>query len=111
MKKLNYSILFVLIFWMISCNSEKANKEMAALAPIAFEAYPKTEMRDSIDTYFGQEVKDPYRWLEDDNGENTKAWVKAQNKVTFFRLIVTAVIKAIFIPRNTRELHPIDYIF
>lgn len=45
--------------------------------------YPKTKQVDSVDEYFGTEVKDPYRWLEDDNSQETKAWVKAQNKVTF----------------------------
>ncbi len=34
------------------------------------------------DTYFGTEVADPYRWMENDTAENTKAWVKEENDVT-----------------------------
>lgn len=45
--------------------------------------YPETKKVDHVDTYFGTEVADPYRWLEDDNAEDTKKWVKAQNEVTF----------------------------
>ena len=45
--------------------------------------YPETKLVDSTDTYFGEVVKDPYRWLEDDRSEQTGAWVKAQNEVTF----------------------------
>jgi len=46
-------------------------------------SYPNTFKSDHIDRYWGEELPDPYRWLEDDNSEETKAWVKEQNKVTF----------------------------
>ena len=45
--------------------------------------YPESAKDDISDDYFGTEVPDPYRWLEDDMSEETTEWVKAQNKVTF----------------------------
>ena len=45
--------------------------------------YPETRKDNTIDTYFGEKVADPYRWLEDDLSAETEAWVKSQNKVTF----------------------------
>ena len=44
--------------------------------------YPVTKKVDTVDTYFGTKVADPYRWLEDDKSEVTKKWVVAQNAVT-----------------------------
>lgn len=44
--------------------------------------YPKTKKVDTVTTYFGTEVPDPYRWLEDDRAADTKEWVKEENKVT-----------------------------
>ena len=43
--------------------------------------YPETRQVDQVDDYFGVEVADPYRWLEDLDGEETAAWVAAQNAV------------------------------
>ena len=45
--------------------------------------YPKTKKVEQTDDYHGTKISDPYRWLEDDNSAETKAWVEAQNKVTF----------------------------
>lgn len=45
--------------------------------------YPPTAKGDVKDTYFGTEVEDPYRWLEDDNSAETAEWVKTQNELTF----------------------------
>ena len=44
--------------------------------------YPAAERQDTVDNYFGTQVPDPYRWLEDDNSAATAQWVKAENKIT-----------------------------
>lgn len=44
--------------------------------------YPKTKKVDTVDTYFGTKVADPYRWLEDDKSAETAAWVKEENALT-----------------------------
>lgn len=44
--------------------------------------YPVTRKVDQTDVHHGTSVADPYRWLEDDNSAETKAWVVEQNKVT-----------------------------
>ncbi len=45
--------------------------------------YPETRKSDQKDVFFGKEVADPYRWLEDDLSEETKDWVRRQNEVTY----------------------------
>ena len=45
--------------------------------------YPKSTKTPIIESIFETTVIDNYRWLEDDKSAETKAWVKAQNKVTF----------------------------
>ena len=45
--------------------------------------YPDTKKIDHVDTYFGEKINDPYRWLEDDRSAETGTWVKMQNDVTY----------------------------
>lgn len=57
----------------ISCDSTMKIKHLP---------YPEAERSDVVDNYFGTDVADPYRWLEDDNAPQTAAWVAAENAVT-----------------------------
>lgn len=74
MKKL--LILIIAGVTLASCDDAKKDTTMGF-------TYPETRLDNHVDTYFGQEVADPFRWLEDDRSEETGEWVKAQNKVTF----------------------------
>lgn len=61
--------------------SVAAALEPAPPAP-AF-VYPVTRKGDVVDDYHGIRVADPYRWLEDADSAETRAWVEAENKLTF----------------------------
>ncbi len=67
MKKITFPLMLMVLF--SACQQQKIN-------------YPETKKGTTEDVYFGVKVQDPYRWLEDDNADDTKAWVKEQNKVT-----------------------------
>lgn len=45
--------------------------------------YPAARRGDQTDLYHGTKIDDPYRWLEDPNAPETRAWIEAENKVTF----------------------------
>ncbi|MDY0253724.1 MAG: prolyl oligopeptidase family serine peptidase [Tenuifilaceae bacterium] len=70
MKKIIFVLLASLLLFSSSCDR----------SPVK---YPETPKGDVVDTYFGVEVPDPYRWLEDDKSDQVAAWVSAQNEVTF----------------------------
>ena len=73
MKKMSVLILVVaLVLAFAACKKEAVRL-----------SYPATKKVDQVDDYFGTKVADPYRWLEDDNAEDVKAWVAAENAVTF----------------------------
>ena len=72
------SILIMLFTSLIfaSCTKETKQKSIKL-------NYPKTIKKAVIDTLFGTEIIDNYRWMEDDRSEETESWVKAENEVSF----------------------------
>ena len=63
-------ILIVVFLFIVSCTKIQIQ-------------YPETKKVDQKDVYFGVEVADPYRWLENDTSIETENWVKSQNQLTF----------------------------
>lgn len=59
------------------------NEVKTAMKAVNSLDYPETKKGAVVDTYFGETVADPYRWLEDDMSDETAQWVKTQNKLTF----------------------------
>ena len=76
MKRLMLSIIIALV--LVGCNNSTISKNQNNTV-----AYPSTKKVDTITNYFGTQVKDPYRWLEDDMSQQTAQWVEKQNKTTF----------------------------
>ena len=67
------SIILIVASFLVVVLHHKAPEELR---------YPITEKGDTIDTYFDTTIADPYRWLEDDYSNSTKAWVSKQNAFT-----------------------------
>ncbi len=70
MKNLKYFVAALFVVLTFSCGQERLH-------------YPEARKCDQTDDYFGVKVADPYRWLENDTSQETEAWVKAENEVTF----------------------------
>ena len=74
---MKHSLFSVALLLLVACNQNPNNTNDEKMN------YPQTRMDNTVDTYFGTQVADPYRWLEDDRSAETAQWVKAQNDFTF----------------------------
>ncbi|UZD38985.1 prolyl oligopeptidase family serine peptidase [Capnocytophaga ochracea] len=74
---MKHSLFSTTLLLLVACNQNPNNTNDEKMN------YPQTRMDNTVDTYFGTQVSDPYRWLEDDRSAETAQWVKAQNDFTF----------------------------
>jgi prolyl oligopeptidase len=78
MTRKNISLVLLLSFLftltIAAAASEGASGGLAVTAP------PKTVVKEVKETVQGVEIVDPYRWLEDQNSPETRAWIDAQNE-------------------------------
>jgi prolyl oligopeptidase len=69
----NSTLFLSLLFMVILSSCEQKNATIA---------YPDAATVDTVRTYFGVDVPEPYAWLENDTSAETEAWVKAENEIT-----------------------------
>ena len=78
----HYFGLTAILFAVSGCQKKELHGEIELAQQPNDLSYPVTEKNPVVDTYFGYEVIDPYRWLEDDRSEKTGQWVDSQNTTT-----------------------------
>lgn len=70
-----YSYAFAIVLFILGCSEQERSNNIQV-------NYPESKKVEVTDNYFGETIKDPFRWLEDDRSEETKDWVIRQNKTT-----------------------------
>ncbi|MBI5361805.1 MAG: S9 family peptidase [Planctomycetes bacterium] len=85
-----------------SCSSSADAVARSAPGARAAIVYPHARTADVVDDYHGVKVADPYRWLEDPDSAETRAWVDAQNALT--RAWIDAVPEREAIEARLKEL-------
>ena len=77
-----YYLTIALIMTLTSCDQPTATSAEDAEQLSAAGSEPTTDRGIHVDTYFGTDVPDPYRWLEDDLSDDTSVWISQQNTST-----------------------------
>ncbi len=67
----------------VAVSAQKQSKQQSKPTMNKNFTYPQAKKVDQVDDYHGVKVADPYRWLEDPDAPDSRAWIEAQNKLTF----------------------------
>jgi prolyl oligopeptidase len=78
---MKYAFLIITTFLIASCSTKP--EAWKNPNPAIDVKYPETKKIETTENFHGTDIRENYRWLEDDMAPETKEWVEAQNKVTF----------------------------
>jgi prolyl oligopeptidase len=89
-----HTLTFCALALLLACRPEASSppegspavgSPAAGSAPAAATGfvYPTSKRGEVVDDYHGTKVADPYRWLEEPDAADTRAWIEAENKLTF----------------------------
>lgn len=76
MKKATW--LFLTMGTLVSCQQ----KQQTPGTGITIPEYPSAQRDTTADNYFGTQIADPYRWMENDTSQQVTDWVNAEDSVT-----------------------------
>src|SRR6185437_8377490 len=73
-------VLAALTFGSVLMMMDNRSDADERVAPLRYPEPPRSE---TVDDYHGRKITDPYRPLEDPDAPATRAWVEAENRITF----------------------------
>jgi prolyl oligopeptidase len=80
------ALAVVIPLLVAACSGEPQSAQpAAAVSPVATSAlpeYPLAKRGDTVSTYHGESVADPYRWMEDLDSPELARWISEQNELT-----------------------------
>jgi prolyl oligopeptidase len=86
-------LVFAMPILWIACGASKPDVTVPAPPPTPVtqaaevpvppsHPWPATKAQDIVDTIAGKQIRDPYRWLEDETSPEVQAWMKTQDEYT-----------------------------
>ncbi|MDR2763288.1 MAG: prolyl oligopeptidase family serine peptidase, partial [Planctomycetaceae bacterium] len=69
------------VFWLVTISVTIITSSLISFV-FSAETYPPARQLDQVDTYFGVQINDPYRWMENNDTKELTDWIDAENKLS-----------------------------